>query len=319
MLPPKSAAKASTALIFLFLLAVPGSVYAGAQSVNPACSHCAEWNTPQPPFRIYGNTYYVGPHGLSSILITSDKGHVLIDGALRESAQQIAANIRRLGFRVEDVKLILNSHVHYDHAGGIAELQRLSGARVAASPWTTAVMKTGKAGRDDPQFGVLFPIPPVARVQKLQDGHTLHVGPLALTAHFTPGHTPGGTSWTWQSCENSRCLNLVYVDSINAVSAEGFKFTERGRHPETFADFEKSFAFLSNTPCDIALSAHPELSNLWDRLDARRRTASVGPKIPDSPPDPMIDPDGCRNLATHFREVLRRRIADETGKPPVIR
>jgi metallo-beta-lactamase class B len=220
MLPLKSVTKTSTAWIFLFLLTVPGGVFAGAQPAQRPCSHCVEWNTPQHPFRIYGSTYYVGPHGLSSILITSDQGHVLIDGALRESAQQIAANIRTLGFRVEDVKLIVNSHAHYDHGGGIGELQRLSGARVAASPWTAAVMKTGKAGRDDPQYGVLFPIPPIARVQKLQDGQTLHVGPLALTAHFTPGHTPGGTSWTWQSCENNRCLNVVYADSMNAVSAE---------------------------------------------------------------------------------------------------
>lgn len=285
-------------------------VFLLSQSGNPKCTHCAEWNTAQPPFRIYGNTYYVGPHGLSSILITSDAGHVLIDGALHESAQQIAANIRTLGFRIEDVKFILNSHAHYDHAGGIAELQRLSGARVAASPWTAAVMKSGEAGRDDPQYGVLFPITPIAHVQKLRDGQTLHVGPLALTAHFTPGHTPGGTSWTWQSCEKTRCLALVYADSMNAVSADGFKFTQRGQRPETFKDFEKSFAFLNNAPCDLALSAHPDISNLWDRLDARQRGARADPKLPDA----MIDPAGCRNLATHFREVLQQRIAEETGK-----
>src|ERR1051326_432552 len=107
-----------------------------AQTETPQCSSCAAWNAPQTPFRIYGNTYYVGPHGLSSILITSDSGHILIDGGLAESAQQIAAHIRELGFRVEDVKLIVNSHVHFDHGGGISELQRLSGAKVAASPWS---------------------------------------------------------------------------------------------------------------------------------------------------------------------------------------
>jgi metallo-beta-lactamase class B len=278
-----------------------------AQATNPPCASCAEWNTPQKPFRVYGNTYYVGPHGVSSILITSDAGHILIDGALRESATQMVANIRSLGFRVEDVKLILNSHVHYDHAGGIAELQRLSGARVVASPWTAAVMKTGRVSRDDPQFGVLFPIEPVAHLQKLHDTETLRVGPLAVTAHFTPGHTPGGTSWTWQSCEGNHCLNLVYADSVNASVAEGFRFTQRPGYRGTFEDFEKSFAFLNAAPCDIALSAHPDVSGLWERLEARERGAH---------PDPMIDASGCRKLADHFREVLDKRIAAETGGKP---
>ena|ERR1700733_8790609 len=110
---------------FLFLML---SVPVAAQEVRSSCANCAVWNKPQQAFKIYGNTYYVGTHGLSSILITSDSGHVLIDGALPESAPPIVANIRSLGFRVEDVKLIVNSHAHFDHAGGIAELQRLSGA-----------------------------------------------------------------------------------------------------------------------------------------------------------------------------------------------
>jgi metallo-beta-lactamase class B len=118
-------------MAFLAVLAWPGSVF--GQQPASSCSQCPVWNTPQTPFRVYGNTYYVGPHGLSSILVTSDAGHVLIDGAIPESVPQIVANIRSLGFRIEDVKLILNSHVHFDHAGGIAELQRLSGARVVAS------------------------------------------------------------------------------------------------------------------------------------------------------------------------------------------
>jgi metallo-beta-lactamase class B len=290
-----------------FLFFIPASIFLLAQPVDVPCALCAEWNKPQAPFRVYGNTYYVGPHGVSSVLITSDAGHVLIDGALRESAPQIVANIRSLGFRIEDVKFIVNSHVHYDHAGGIAELQRLSGARVVASAWTAAVMKTGTVSRDDPQYGALFPIAPIAHVQHLQDGQIFHVGRLAVTAHLTPGHTPGGTSWTWRSCEGGRCLNLVYADSVNAVSTERFKFTQRGKHPGSFEDFEKSFAFLSTVPCDIALSAHGDISGLWDRLDARQRGVL---------PDPMIDPSGCRKLADLFREVLRKRIAAETGGKP---
>ena len=147
-----------------------------ARDAHTPCANCIAWNKPHPAFRIYGDTYYVGTDGLSSVLITSATGHVLIDGALPESASRIVANIRSLGFRVEDVKLILNSHVHFDHAGGIAKLQKLSGARVAASQWTADVMRKGAVPRDDPQFGTIVPIARVARVETFKDGDTL---PLA--------------------------------------------------------------------------------------------------------------------------------------------
>jgi metallo-beta-lactamase class B len=159
---------------------------------------------PQQPFRIYANSYYVGTHGLGSVLITSEAGHVLIDGALPESVPQIVANIRSLGFKVEDIKLIVNSHVHFDHAGGIAEPQKLSGARVAASRWSAEVMEKGAVPRDDPQFGVIVPIARIARMRTFKDGETLNTGGVTVTAHLTPGHTPGGTSWSWRSCENRR-------------------------------------------------------------------------------------------------------------------
>ena len=116
---------------FLLVIVSLASGQTGAPASS--CADCPVWNKPQQPFRLYGNTYYVGPRGLTSILLTSKAGHVLIDGALPESVPQVVANIRSLGFRIEDVKLIVNSHVHFDHGGGISELQRLSRAEVAAS------------------------------------------------------------------------------------------------------------------------------------------------------------------------------------------
>lgn len=284
-------------LILLSLLFL--SAHAFAEDPPPPCPHCAEWNTPQTPFRIFGNTYYVGTHGLSSILITSPSGHVLIDGDLQDSAPQIVSNIRSLGFRVEDVKLILNSHVHFDHAGGIAELQRLSGARMVASPWSAAVLRSGEVSRDDPQYGIIQPIPAVNHVDELHDGEGFRVRELELTAHLTPGHTPGGTSWTWKSCENNICRAVVFADSITPVSADGYKFTD---HPGTVADFEKSFNFLENTPCDVLITTHPEASQLWDRLQARERGVT---------PDPMVNADACRHLGQEGREKLRERLAEE--------
>ena len=272
------------------------------QHPAPACASCREWNQPQKPFRIFGNTYYVGPHGLSSILITSDTGHVLIDGALPESATQIVANIRSLGFRIEDVKVILNSHVHFDHAGGIAELQRLSRARVIASDWSAAVLKSGGVGRGDPQYGELRPIAPVKNVHTLQDGQTIVVGGITMTAHLTPGHTPGGTSWTWKSCEGNICRDIVFVDSLAPVFARGFKFTQSSRYPHVLTDFEKSFAFLESVPCDILITPHPESSSLWDRMEAREKGVM---------PDPMINSGACRQLARQGRGRLEQRLAEE--------
>jgi metallo-beta-lactamase class B len=273
-----------------------------AQETHSSCANCANWNQPHQAFQIYGNTYYVGTQGLSSVLITSGSGHVLIDGALPESAQLIVANIRSLGFRIEDVKLIVNSHAHFDHAGGIAELQRLSGARVAASQWTADVMKKGAVARNDPQFGALVPIARVARVETFKDGEALNVGAVAVTPHLTPGHTPGGTSWTWRSCQNGRCLSLVYADSLTPVSADGFQFTRRKDYPHA-EDFERSFSFLENAPCDILITPHPEASNLWRRLEQR-----------NSDPDALIDPTACRVLAETSREELRKRLAREREK-----
>jgi metallo-beta-lactamase class B len=271
------------------MVAVLGAAAACLAQDAPYARERVEWNAPGKPFRIYGNTYYVGPAGLSSILITSEKGHVLIDGALPESAQSIAANIRTLGFRVEDVKLILNSHAHFDHAGGIAELQKLSGAKVAASPWSAQVLQAGTSPRDDPQFGKLPAMSKVSRVQVIRDGETLRVGPLALTAHFTPGHTRGGTSWSWSSCEEQACRDIVYADSLSPVSADGFRFTSSPDYRNAVADFEKSYRTLESLSCDMLLTPHPQSAR----------------SIKTSP--------ACAAYAASQRQSLKERIAKETG------
>ena len=287
-------------VLFCLLVLLAGSSLAQSPAVH--CAECPEWNREQTPFRIFGNTYYVGPHGLSSVLITSAAGHVLIDGALPQSAEQIVANIRALGFHIEDVKLIVNSHVHFDHAGGIAELQRLSGARVVASEWSAAVMKHGGMGRGDPQFGAVAGIAPIKNVAVLHDGERFTVGGIEVTAHLTPGHTPGGTSWTWKSCEHEVCHDIVFADSLTPVSADGFRFSDSREYPQALADFEKSFAFLEATKCDILITTHPDMSGLWDRVEARGKGAAI---------DPMVNPGACRDLAQTARERLKQRLAEE--------
>jgi len=261
---------------------------------------------PQKSFRIFGNTYYVGTHGLSSILITSPRGHVLIDGGLPESAPLILANIRSLGFRAEDVKLILNSHAHYDHAGGIEALRGATGASVAASVWSARVIEAGKSIAGDPQLGLVLPYPNVPSVRVIADGQVLKSGDVELTAHFTGGHTPGGTTWSWKSCEGERCLDLVYADSQTPVSADDFLFTKSATYPTAIADFEHSFSVLQGLSCDVLLTPHPGASNLFERFAVR-----------DSGGGGLVDREACRRLAANARKQLADRIAKEgAGRQP---
>lgn len=287
--------------LFLLLLIICFPIGSVGQSRVTSCSACAEWNLPQKPFRIFGNTYYVGTHGLSAILITSESGHILIDGDLAESAEQIVSNIRTLGFRIEDVRIILNSHVHFDHAGGMAELQKMSGARVLASPWSAAVLRNGRPGRGDPQYRTARRIAPLRHVHDLRDGERVTVGQIVATARFTPGHTPGGTSWTWRSCEGSICHDIVYADSLTPVSDNGFRFSNSREYPQALRDFDKSFAFLETTLCDILITTHPEASGLWDRLEGRQSGTS----------DSMVSTGACKNLAAQGRASFRQRLAKE--------
>jgi metallo-beta-lactamase class B len=288
----------------LFASLGPMLVASGTCSVaaeDAASSYRALWTREQAPLRIYGNTYYVGTRGLSSVLVTSDEGHVLIDGTLPENAKLIVANIRALGFRVEDVKLIMNSHAHSDHAGGIAELQRLTGATVAASDRGAAAMKRGRGGQDDPQFEHGDAFPPIKNVRIVRDRHVLKVGGIEITVQYTPGHTPGGTSWTWQSCEGERCLNMVYGDSLTAVSDNSFKFTGDPRYPTALQDLTRSIERIESLPCDILITAHPDFAGLWQRVERREKGDA----------NALADPQACERYAEAGRVRLNERVSHE--------
>jgi metallo-beta-lactamase class B len=273
------------------------------------CSACDEWNRPQEPFRIFGNTYYVGVAGLSAVLVTTGGGSILLDGGLPQSAPLIDANVRKLGFKTEDIRLIVNSHAHYDHSGGIAALQRASGAQVAASAAGKRALEQGEPTTDDPQYGFgrqANAFPAVKNVRVVADGETLRVGDLAVTAHMTPGHTPGATTWTWRSCEGSTCYNVVYADSLNAVAAPGFRFTGDRTQPSRIESFRQTIAKVGKLPCDILITVHPGFVDLAGKLKQRAARPAA---------DPFITPDACRIYARDARRRLDARIAEEaTGK-----
>ena len=255
----------------------------------------------EPPVRLLGNTYYVGTHELSSILITSDEGHVLIDGGTADMAPLIAANITQLGFKLQDVRTIVVSHAHHDHVGGVAELQQLTGARVVASRSAADALRKGRGGEDDPQFALAEAFPAIEKVNPIRDGETLQVGLVAITGHSTPGHTPGGMSWSWYSCEKLRCAYFVYADSLTAVSADGFRFSDSTRYRRAMKDFQWSFYIVRNLRCDILLTPHPGSSNLWERL-TQRDAGKV---------DALVDPNACRNYSNRSRAAFDQRIEQE--------
>jgi uncharacterized protein (DUF885 family)/glyoxylase-like metal-dependent hydrolase (beta-lactamase superfamily II) len=294
-------------LVLSFAL-VAAATHAAEPYPPNKCESCEAWNAPQAPFRVFGNTYYVGTQGLSSLLVTSDKGHVLLDGALPQSAPLIAANIRALGFQPEDVQVILNSHAHFDHAGGIAELQVLSGARVLASPKGAAAIRLGKTPAEDPQhkLGAEQDFPAAGNVHEVKDGEIVRVGDLAVTSRFTPGHTPGGTTWTWRSCEGTRCLDMVYADSLTAVSAPDFRFSGEAGRPGVGDVLRRSIAAVAALPCDVLVSTHPSFSGLEDKLKRRAETPE---------PNPFIDPQACRTYAAGASARLDKRLEEEGAAP----
>lgn len=301
-----------TLLAKLMLATVATMSAATVQAKTPApkpdtpvdCDSCKAWNGEVKPFNVFGNTWYVGTAGLSAVLVTSPQGHVLLDGALPQSAPLIIANIAALGFRIEDVKFILNSHAHWDHAGGIAALQRASGATVVASASGALGLQSGTNGKDDPQFQAK-PVVHVAKVEKVKvvgEGDAIKLGPLNLTAHMTPGHTPGATTWTWTSCEGQRCLDVVYADSLNPYSSGDFTYTGKGGGPDISASFAASIAKVAALPCDIILSVHPDSTGVLDK--AAKRSGEH---------NPFIDANACRAYAATADAMLTKRLAKERG------
>lgn len=227
-------------------------------------SERVEWNRPYEPFRIVGNVYYVGASGVSSFLITSRAGSILLDGGLPETAAQIARNVEALGFRIADVKFLLNSHAHFDHAGGLAELQRLSNAAIAASARDAEALRAG--GRD---------MPAVTVERIVADGDTISVGDVRLTARLTPGHTKGCTTWTTTAAENGRSHDVVFYCSTSVVD----RLVGNSGYPEIVADYEKSFAILRGMRSDVFLGPHP----MFFSLDEKRKRMRAGE------PNPFID------------------------------
>lgn len=259
------------------------------------CAGSSDFNKPAPPVRIHANTYLVGSCGISSILIVGEQGDILIDGGTEEDADIIADNIRSLGFRLQDVRFILHSHEHPDHIGGIAKLQRLSGATLIASASASKVFQSGVATADDPQSGTLKPVPRADVGRIIADNGEVLLGNLMLTAIATPGHTPGALSWRWVSCDGGVCRTIVYADSLTPISSPNYRFSD---HPALLSAFRASIAKIAASPCEILLTPHPSASDMPRRLALGK---------------PLFDSDACRTYAQGLTKALDERLSKEAA------
>jgi metallo-beta-lactamase class B len=261
------------------------------------------------PFRIAGNLYYVGREDVSVFLITSPQGHVLIDGGYRDSPPLIVKSIKQLGFDIKDVKAILSSEAHIEHAAGLAELQQLSGASLYASDSTAKGIESGGENIPGATFlpnriaaGVgLASYEPATVTHRVKDGDTVRVGPLTFTAHITNGHTIGCTTWTFTVKDSTRTLNVV--DACGLSINDGTKFSTPEKYPGVGADFERTFATLRSLPADIWVTSHTQP---WGRY--RKYQASLG--LP-RPADAFIDPDGYKGFVDSAEARVQRRTAEE--------
>lgn len=281
--------------------AAPGQSTA-AQVVSPAewVAACADapqgnegWTVPAPPVRVFGNTYMVGTCGINALLVVTDEGAVLLDSGMPEAAPLIAANIERAGIRLADVKWLLSSHEHLDHVGATAELQRMTGAQAAALEPARQPLTTGEPWPYDPQATIIPRFTGFRIDRVVTDGGSITLGGTTFTAHSTPVHTPGSTSWTWQSCEGGTCRTMTYMDSLSTPAADDYRFTA---HPDYVAGVRAAFAKAATVPCGMLFTPHPEASNLPARLAGSAALA---------------DPAGCAAYVARAEANFATRLANE--------
>lgn len=247
------------------------------------------WNRPFEPFHLIGNIYYVGAAGVSAFLIVTPAGSILLDGGLPETASQIAGNITKLGFRLTDVKYLLNSHAHFDHAGGLAELKRLSGGAMVASSGDAPALRAGGPA-----------MPPVVVDRIIADGDALGLGDITLTAHVTPGHTKGCTTWTTTVTEKGRAHSVVFYCSTSVVD----RLVGNAQYPQIATDYEHSFRKLRALSSDVFLAPHPFFFGLEEKRKRMTEAAS----------NPFVDPTELPRFVERSEREFRTALDKEQSQ-----
>jgi metallo-beta-lactamase class B len=237
-------------------------------------------NNPVAPIEIAPGLYDVGSSDIAVFALTTSAGIILIDAGYESTAARVPANLRALGLDPANVRIMLNTHAHVDHAAGLAALKRLTGAELFASPLDAPLLQSG--GQGDFFLGDWMTFPPVHVDHVLRDGQVVRLGERALTAHFTPGHTKGCTSWSFPIEVDGREVQALIICSLGTLQ---YRLVDNPRYPNIVADFEHSYAVLHQLPCELFLGAHGKFFD----LARKRRALAAGVR-----PNPFVDPAGCR-------------------------
>ncbi len=296
-------------LRFAILIVVFLSVFNPCSSVaQPANDALQAMNQPHKPYRVIGNIYYVGASDVTSFLITTPNGHILLDSGFLETVPQIKQNMATLGFRLEDIKILINSHAHQDHAGGLAELKRLTGAQLMTSEADIPLLAAG--GKNDPNFGDRFLFEPVKPDRTLRDGDKVELGGVTMVARLTPGHTKGCTSWTMKVKDGGKEYDVVFVGS---TSAPGYKLVNNADYPGIVADYEKTFRLLKSLPCDVFLAAHGSIYGMLEKVKLLEQGTV---KLEQGKnPNPFIDPAGYQKYLAESEKSFKKLLASQSQSP----
>jgi metallo-beta-lactamase class B len=259
-----------------------------------------EGNNPFPAYKVIGNIYYVGADDITSYLIATPQGHIILNTGYEDTVPIIRDNVRSLGFNLEDVKIMLNGQAHFDHVAGQYALQKLTGAKIYSSEREVAVLESG--GAKDPRWGREQTYPAVHVDHVVKDGEKVQLGGVSLTAHLTPGHSLGCTTWTMTVTDGGKKYDVVFVGGTTINP--GVRLVKDPTWPGIAADYEKTFKVLRSLKCDVFLGAH---GNYYGMLEKRKR-AEQGAG------NPFIDPQGYRDFIDRAEKVFRAQLAAESGQ-----
>ncbi len=283
--------------LFAFI-ALAAAVWLG---VRTAAQDNPEWTRPFPPFRIIGNIYWVGSYDLSTYLITSPQGHILINTGIGDTAQQIRKSVEQLGFKLSDVRILTATHAHWDHVAGIADLKKMTGAALVVSEPEKALVESG--GKTDFRFGETSSswFTPAAVDRTFKDNEVLTLGPIRVTAHLHPGHTKGATSFTTDVQENGRTYRVIIANmgSINP----GVKVTGMPTYPDIERDYARTFASQKAMKIDVFLASHASQFRLHTKYkpgDAYK-------------PDRFVDPTGFLEAVARLEKAYLEQVRKERG------
>jgi len=276
-----------------------GLAVAALSTATPAFAQ-TNWNKPTEPFHIAGNIYYVGTEGLGAYLFTGPKGHVLLDGATPQGAPIIEANIAKLGFKLSDVKILLNSHAHFDHSGGLAQLKKNTGAQLAVMDGDVSAIEGGfyLGSEDSKTMGA----PPVKVDRVLKDGDKVSLEGIELTANLTPGHSRGCTSWGAKTTEAGKTYDVLVFCSATVAAN---RITPPLQYAGIVEDYRATFAKVKTMKADIPLAPHPEFFGLLEK-NAKAKAAKSQAAF--------VDPGALGTLIAKLENDFETTLKERTAK-----